>query len=115
MKHYKNLEEAMCRELEMLDKKYGADAKEMAPQDVERADVLYHALKSAATYHAMKDAEEWEEEDEASGAYGRRGNGRSYATRRRDSMGRYTSYGMPDDGYSGGYPEWMPPMYPRRY
>jgi len=120
MKHYKNLEEAMCHELEMLDKKYGGEAKEMAAQDVERADVLYHALKSAATYHAMKDAEEWEEEDEESGA-GRRGGGRSYATRRRDSMGRYTSYGMPmsygmpEDGYSGHYPDWMPPMYPRRY
>ena len=119
MKHYKNLEEAMCHELEMLDKKYGGEAKEMAAQDVERADVLYHALKSAATYHAMKDAEEWDEEDsEESGAYGRRGGGRSGA-RRRDSMGRYTSrdmmsYGMPDDGYSGRYMDWMPPMY-RRY
>ena len=47
----------MCRELEMLDKKYGGETKEMSPQDVERADILYHALKSAATYHAMKDAD----------------------------------------------------------
>ena len=118
MKHYENLEEAMCRELEMLDKKYGGETKEMSPQDVERADILYHALKSAATYHAMKDAEEWEEEE--SGArgrsYARNGDGRSYA-RRRDSMGRYTSRDMGysgryDDGYSGHYPEWMPP-YPR--
>lgn len=110
MKHYENLEEAMCRELEMLDKKYGGDTKEMSPQDVEKADVLYHALKSAATYHAMKDAEEdWDEEE--SGARGRSysRDGRSYA-RRRDSMGRYASRDM---GYSGHYPEWMPPMYPR--
>jgi len=106
MKHYENLEEAMCRELEMLDKKYGGETKEMSPQDVERADILYHALKSAATYHAMKDADEWEEEE--SGARGRSyaRNSDSYA-RRRDSMGRYFSRDM--DGYSGHYP----PMYER--
>lgn len=113
MKHYENLEEAMCRELEMLDKKYGGETKEMSPQDVERADILYHALKSAATYHAMKDAEEWEEEE--SGArgrsYARNGDGRSYA-RRRDSMGRFTS-GRYDDGYSGQWP--MYPRYPMSY
>lgn len=108
MKHYENLEQAMCRELEMLDKKYGSDAKEMSPQDIEHADVLYHALKSAATYHAMKDAEDWDEEEE-SGA-----RGRSYA-RRRDSMGRYSGgrymsgySGRYDDGYSGHYPPMMP-------
>lgn len=117
MKHYENLEEAMCRELEMLDKKYGGETKEMSPQDVERADILYHALKSAATYHAMKDADEWEEEEsgERGRSYAR--DGRSYR-RGRDSTGRYTSRDMGysgryDDGYSGHYPEWMPPMYPR--
>lgn len=125
MKHYENLEEAMCRELEMLDKKYGGETKEMSPQDVERADILYHALKSAATYHAMKDAEEWEEDDMEGSGEGRMSRGgRSYARdgrsyrRGRDSMGRYTSRDMGysgryDDGYSGHYPEWMPPMYPR--
>ena len=66
MKHYEHLEDAMCRELEKLDKKYAAEPGEMTEQDVERADVLYHALKSAATYHAMKDAEGWEEEPEES-------------------------------------------------
>jgi len=99
MKHYENLEEAMCRELDMLDKKYGSDTKEMNPQDLERADLLYHALKSAATYHAMKDAEGWEDRDVS---------GRSYR-RGRDSMGRYVSRDMMSDGYSGHYPEWMPP------
>lgn len=120
-KRFENLEEALCRELEKLDRKYGTDNAEMAVQDVERADVLYHALKSAETYHAMKDAEEMDEEDEESGAtYGRRGGtGRSGAARRRDSRGRYTSYGMPEDGYAGryseGYSGWMPPMYSGRY
>jgi len=104
MKHYENLEEAMCKELDKLDKKYGAEQGEMSVQDAEKADLLYHALKSAATYHAMKDADGWEEKD---------ASGRSYA-RRRDSMGRYTSRDMGpgysgDYGYSGHYPEWMPP------
>lgn len=111
MKHYENLEKAMCRELEMLDKKYGGEAKEMNPQDVERADILYHALKSAETYHAMKDADDWDEEESGT----RMRDGRSYARRGRDAMGRYTSRDM--GGYYGGesghYPEWMPPMYPR--
>lgn len=114
-KHYENLEEAMCNELEMLDKKYGAESAEMTVQDVEKADKLYHALKSAATYHAMKDAEELDEQDdEASGdgrsyrngrSYGRYYGGRSYR-RGRDSMGRFVSRDM--EGYSGRYP-----MYPR--
>ena len=114
MKHYENLEQAMCKELEALDKKYASSPGELSVQDVEKIDVLYHALKSAATYHAMKDAEEWEDDDmEGSGRRGNDGrmySGRSYR-RGRDSMGRYTSRDM--DGYSGRYPEWMPPMYPR--
>lgn len=108
MKRYENLEEAMCKELEKLDKKYGGEQAEMSVQDAEKADLLYHALKSAATYHAMKDAEGWEEKD---------ASGRSYR-RGRDSMGRYASRDMDHDysgtyGYSGHMPEWVPPMYPR--
>jgi len=103
MKRYENLEEAMCGELEKLDKKYGSNPGEMTTQDAEKADLLYHALKSAATYHAMKDAEGWEEKD---------ASGRSYR-RGRDGMGRYVSRDMGpwsgDYGYSGHYPEWMPP------
>lgn len=99
MKHYEHLEEAMCKELEKLDRKYAQDVGEMSAQDAERADILYHALKSAATYHAMKDADEWEEKD---------ASGRSYR-RGRDAMGRYVSRDM--DGYSGRYPDWMPPYY----
>ena len=124
-KRYENLEEAMCRELELLDKKYGSASTEMSPQDVEKANKLYHTLKSAETYHAMKDAEEWDEEEDESGegrSY-RDGRGRSYAhdgrsyRRGRDAMGRYTSRDMGysgryDDGYSGHWPDWMPP-YPR--
>lgn len=39
-KHYENLEEAMCKELEMLNKKYASDAGEMSAGDVEKADKL---------------------------------------------------------------------------
>lgn len=115
-KHYENLEEAMCKELEMLDKKYAAEAGEMSVGDVEKADKLYHALKSAATYHAMKDAEEWGEDDEESGearrgrSYGR--YGRSYA-RGRDRMGRYTSRDMYPEEMSERYD--MYPRYPMSY
>ena len=116
MKRYENLEKAMCRELEKLDKKYAGDVPEMSVQEVERADVLFHAMKSAETYYAMT---EWD--DEETETSGRRGNdGRMYSGNRsyrrgRDSMGRYTSRDMAPgyDGYSGHYPEWMPPMYPR--
>lgn len=106
MKRFNNLEEAMCRELEMLDNKYENESMEMSTQDVEKADVLFHALKSAATYYAMKDSEEWED-DEMSSRTGR--NGRSYR-RGRDSMGRYTSRDM--GGYSGMYQPIMYPRYP---
>lgn len=110
---YHNLEKAMCKELEKLDKKYTAEA-ELSEQDVERADKLYHALKSAATYHAMKDAEEEEEQDARE--YG--GSGRSYRggmsyTRRDPRTGRYVSRDM---GYSGHYPmEYIDPYWDRRY
>lgn len=110
-KRYDNLEDALCKELEMLDKKYGSDSAEMTVQDVEKADKLYHALKSAETYHAMVDAD-MDEEDEESGRGYR--NGRSYArryARRRGSMGRFTSRDM--GGYSGRYP--MVPRYPMSY
>lgn len=109
MKRYEHLEQAMCKELDKLDKKYQNDVPEMSVQDVEKIDVLYHALKSAETYYAMKDAEEWEDDDSRSGRGYGRGGDRSYR-RGRDSMGRYTSRDM---DYSGHYPEWMPPMYPR--
>lgn len=114
--HYKNLEKAMCKELEKLDKKYTAET-EMTDVDAERADKLYHALKSAATYHAMKDAEEEDDEEGYSGegrSYRGRsyGMGRSYA-RRRDAMGRYSRIGEPE--YSGRYPmEYIDPYWDRR-
>ena len=122
-KHYENLEEAMCKELEMLDKKYGAESAEMTVQDVEKADKLYHALKSAATYHAMKDAEELDEDEEegTSGegrnyrgrSYGQQYGGRSYR-RGRDRMGRFTSRAPWPEDASGRW-DMYPPRYPMSY
>ena len=108
MKRHENLEHAMCKELEMLDKKYAGEPGEMSTADVEKADILFHALKSAETYYAMKDAEDWDEDGRSGRGYSGRSD-RSYR-RGRDSMGRYTSRDM---DYSGRYPEWMPEMYPR--
>ena len=107
MKRYENLEDAMCKELEMLDKKYAGTHGEMSAQDVEKVDILYHALKSAATYYAMKESEDWDEDGRSGRGYS--GRDRSYR-RGRDSMGRYTSRDME---YSGHYPEWTPPYYGR--
>lgn len=105
---YENLEKAMCKELEKLDKKYTANT-EMDAVDADRADKLYHALKCAETYHAMKDAAE-EEEDGYSGMPYR---GRSYA-RMRDARGRYMR--SRDMGYAGTYPmEYIDPYWDRRY
>lgn len=113
--HYENLEKAMCKELEKLDKKYTANA-ELTEQDVERADMLYHALKSAATYHAMKDAEEWDDDEASEYSGAGRGNrrGTSYARGRDRRTGRYISRDM--DGYSGRYPmDYIDPYWDRRY
>ena len=103
MNRYENLEQAMCKELDRLNKKYAADVPEMATQDVQKIDLLYHALKSAETYYAMKEASEW---DDGTGDR----EGRSYR-RGRDSMGRYTSRDMEYDR-SGHYPPMMYPRYP---
>ena len=108
MKRYENLERAMCQELDKLDKKYGGEVAEMSVQDAEKADLIYHALKSAETYYAMAEAREDEIEMDGSGRMPYRGGDRSYV-RRRDAMGRYTSRDA--GGYSGHYP----PMYPERY
>lgn len=118
MKHYENIDEALCREMDTLDKKYASDV-EMSVQDLEKIRLLLSSMVKAETYYAMQEDREWDDDMEGSGegrmsrggrSYGRYGTDRSYR-RGRDSMGRYTSRDM--DGYSGHYPEWLPPMYPR--
>lgn len=117
---FEHLEKALCKELEKLDKTYNADV-EMSEQDATRANTLFHALKSAETYYAMK---EEEEDGEGYSGEGRRGGGRSnrgsyrgggsYAPRRSPYTGRFTSREMGE--YSGAYPmEFIDPYWERRY
>ena len=103
MDKFEMLEKAMCKELETIERKLEG-GQEMSIQDLEKADKLAHAMKSLATYKAMKEAEEYESE----GMSGRRGRGMD---------GRYISKspaGMNSqsyaDGYSRGYSEAMNQM-----
>ena len=50
---FNNICEALHRELEMLDEKY-ANGSQLNNQDLEHIDKMMHALKSIATYEAMK-------------------------------------------------------------
>jgi len=110
MKRYEHLDEALCKELDKLDKKYAGNT-DMSMQDLEMIRLLYSAVLKSQTIEAMDEEREWDDEDKEGS--GRRGNdgrmysGRSYR-RGRDAMGRYTSREMMPD-YSGHYPEWMPP------
>lgn len=53
------LEHKMCKELELLEKKYETSAAELSIEDLKKMDLLYHTLKSKATYDAMKNANEY--------------------------------------------------------
>ena len=110
MKHYENIDEALCREMDTLDKKYASDV-EMSVQDLEKVRFLLSSMVKAETYYAMQEDREWDEDETSRSGrsyYGRGGMDRS-GRRGRDSMGRYVSRDM--GGYSGGYPEYMPPYY----
>lgn len=99
MDKFTTLEKKMCMELEAIEQKLQGGA-EMSEMDLKRADMLAHAMKSLATYKAMKDAEEEYEEfgGEMSGRRGRAANGRYVS---RDGGNSYM------DGYSRGYAEAM--------
>lgn len=96
MKKFENLEKSMCRELEIIENKL-QNGTEMSETELKRADILLHAMKSLATYNAMKESEEYEYEESMSGRRGRSGMNGRYMSR--DYGPR--SY---DDGYSGHYP-----------
>ena len=55
---FNNICEALHRELEMLDEKY-ANGSQLNNQDLEHIDKMMHALKSIATYEAMKGDSEY--------------------------------------------------------
>lgn len=93
-KNYDILEQMMCKELDMLVKKYTtATTTEMDVNDLKKIDMLYHALKSKATYDAMNEANEYGMD------YGQMSGRRGYSSR---MSGHY-----PEPDYyagSGGYP-----------
>ena len=100
MERYVNIEKRLQKELNKLDKKFENESAEMSSQDLELADCLFHALKSAEGYYAMQEAGE----GVFIGNYSGYGSGNSYA-RGRDSRGRYMSREMRrEGGYSGHYP-----------
>ena len=114
MRCHNVLEEKMCNELELIKGKYMQDpSKEMSTQDLEKIDKLYHALKSQATWCAMKEAEEYGEEGGNSYSYaGSNQNGNS-GYRGRAMNGRYVSRESANsyaDGYANGYSEAMNQM-----
>lgn len=100
-KKFEILEKKMCKELQTLEDKYMAAGSELAEADLKRIDVLAHALKSLATYRAMHEAEEYDEEN-LSGARGRSPSTGRYVSR--DSGNSYS------EGYSRGYSEAMSQM-----
>ena len=55
------LEQKMCKELDTIEEKYRGGG-DMSTQDLDKIDKLVHALKSLATYRAMKEAEEYSED-----------------------------------------------------
>ena len=113
MKH-EILEQKMCKELDTLEEKY-RQGVEMSIQDLEKIDKLYHALKSMATYNAMKEAEAYGQGGDSpqDGYSGRRGRGPDGRYMSRD-MGPHMS-GNYDDGYSGHYPMYPRDYYPRQW
>jgi len=85
---FESICEAMHREMDELEKKY-EKGTQLSPQDLEHIDKMAHALKSLATYEAMKGNSEY--------------GGDSYARGRSRMTGRYVSrdggYDSRDDGY----------------
>lgn len=110
-KMHKVLEDKMCKELELIEEKYKGGA-EMSEVDLKRVDMLAHALKSLATYKAMKEADEYGYEDGMSGRRGRNPYNGQYMSREGGSNQSYAS------GYGQGYSDAMSghfPPYPNRW
>ena len=105
-----NLENVLCDELDQLNEKY-KDGHEISAGDLQKADLIFHALKSAATYKAMKESDGFMDEGQSSRSYG------SYARGRSRTTGRYISRdgGSMMGARSGGYPrEMIDPYWDRR-
>ena len=98
------LEKKLEHELETIEAKLASGA-EMTDKDLERIDLLTHALKSLMCWKDMKE-DETEYEEGMSGRHGRAANGR-YVSRASNR-----SYA---DGYSRGYSEAMSRHFPPDY
>ena len=85
---YEAICEAIHKEMDVLEDKY-AKGTQLSGQDLEHIDKMAHALKSLATYDAMKGNSEY------GGSYD------SYARGRSRTTGRYISRDgyEPRDGY----------------
>ena len=82
MERYKELEEMLCDEIDRI-----TERKELNSGSLDMLDKLTHTLKSIKTIDAMDEYAEDDGYTHDSMSYrGRRGA-------RRDSMGRYSSYG----------------------
>ena len=105
---FEHLENALCEELTRLDEKY-VNGNEISSGDLAKADLIWHALKSAAGYKALTEGDyEARSERSYGGSYG---NG-SYARGRSPSTGRYVSR---MGGGSGTYPrDMIDPYWDRR-
>lgn len=94
---FENIENVLCAELEEMDERY-KDGHEINSGDLAKADLIFHALKSAATYKAMKES-----------SYDDGMSERSYARGRNKMNGRYMSR-------TGGDPrQVIDPYWDRRY
>jgi len=51
---FEGIYEIIHREMDNLDEKYASGNVTLTPQDLEHIDLMAHALKSLATYEAMK-------------------------------------------------------------
>lgn len=101
---YEGICEALHREMDQLEEKFSKGAPMSVPE-LEHIDKMAHALKSLATYEAMKGNSEY------GGSY----DGGSYARGRSRMTGRYVSR---DGGYSREgerYPAEPSESYGRRY
>lgn len=105
MDKFEALEKSMCKELEVLEQKF-KNGTEMSVNDLEKIDKLTHAMKSLATYKAMKGAEDEEGNFSMDGTSGRRGRGMNGQYVSREGGRSY------NEGYSRGYSEAMRRMYP---
>ena len=92
--------EALHREMDKLDEQLGTGKAQLNDKNLQDIDKISHALKSIATYEAMKGNSEY------GGSY----DGGSYARGRSRMTGRYISR---DDGNNRPYYHEVPNGYDR--